>query len=76
MQNQELLQPAGRAGPGAARYFDLYDLAPVGYCTLSGGTDQGGQPDRGHPAGAGAQPLVGQPVVRFVFDTGRDIYHR
>ncbi len=35
MQNQELRRTQGELLAARARYFDLYDLAPVGYCTIS-----------------------------------------
>ncbi len=35
MQNQELRKTQADLEATQARYFDLYDLAPVGYCTLS-----------------------------------------
>ena len=35
MQNQELRHSQAALDLARARYFDLYDLAPVGYCTLS-----------------------------------------
>ena len=35
MQNEELLRTHIELDAAKARYFDLYDLAPVGYCTLS-----------------------------------------
>lgn len=36
MQNDELRRTHVELDQARARYFDLYDLAPVGYCTLSG----------------------------------------
>lgn len=35
MQNEELRKAQGKLETRLALYFDLYDLAPVGYCTLS-----------------------------------------
>ncbi len=35
MQNDELRQAQLAADESRARYFDLYDLAPVGYCTVN-----------------------------------------
>ena len=35
MQNEELRRAQAELDAARARYFDLYDLAPVGYCTIS-----------------------------------------
>jgi len=35
MQSEELRREQAELGAARARYFDLYDLAPVGYCTVS-----------------------------------------
>jgi two-component system, cell cycle sensor histidine kinase and response regulator CckA len=35
MQSEELRRAHGEMEESRARYFDLYDLAPVGYFTLS-----------------------------------------
>ena len=34
MQNEELRRAQAELGEARARYFDLYNLAPLGYCTL------------------------------------------
>ena len=36
LQGEELRRVQAELGAANARYFDLYDLAPVGYCTVSG----------------------------------------
>ena len=36
MQNDELRRIQAELDTSQARYFDFYDLAPVGYCTISG----------------------------------------
>ena len=35
MQNEELRRAQGELGAARARWFDLYEVAPVGYCTVS-----------------------------------------
>jgi len=35
MQNEQLRRAQERGDAARARYFDLYDLAPIGYCTLN-----------------------------------------
>jgi len=77
MQNEELRRSQTELDAVRARYFDLYDLAPVGYCTLS---------EKGLileanltaatlldvPRGA----LVNQPITRFILKEHQDIYYR
>ena len=52
LQNEELRASPQELVASRARYFDLYHLAPVGYCTLSkDGLIPEGQSHGGHPAG-------------------------
>ena len=76
MQNEELRRIQTELHASQARYFDLYDLAPVGYCTIS---------DKGLileanltaatllnlPRGA----LVGHPFSRYILNEDQDIYY-
>ena len=77
MQNAELRESQAALDVVRARYFDLYDLAPVGYCTIS---EQGlimqanltAASLLGMPRGA----LVKQPLSRRIFKADQDIYYQ
>ena len=76
LQNQELRDSQAALDLARARYFDLYDLAPVGYCTLSGqGLIKEANLTAATLLGPARSALVGQPVARFVFGKDADIYH-
>jgi PAS domain S-box-containing protein len=77
MQNDNLRLAYAELDSLRARYFDLYDLAPVGYCTLS---EKGlilevnliaatlmGVPTR--------SALINQPLSRFILKEDQDIYY-
>jgi hypothetical protein len=52
MQNEELRRAQVELDAARARYYDLYDLAVVGHCTLSEqGAHSGSQPHRRQLAG-------------------------
>jgi PAS domain S-box-containing protein len=77
MQNEELRRAEGELEASRARYFDLFDLAPVGYFTVS----QQGLILEANLTGAGLlgverRDLVKQPLSRFVFPEDQDIYYR
>ncbi len=76
MQNEELRRAQAENEAGRERYLDLYDLAPVGYITLSEkglileanltaatllGTNRGG--------------LIMMPISRFILKDDQDIYY-
>jgi diguanylate cyclase (GGDEF)-like protein/PAS domain S-box-containing protein len=76
IQNEELRRAQAELGAARERYFDLYDLAPVGYFTL-------GQQGRFLEANLTAATMLGvargglvkQPITRFILNTDQDIYY-
>ena len=77
MQNEELRRAQVALDAARARYFDLYDLAPVGYCTLS---EQGLIVEANLAAagmlGVARGALVRQQISRFIVKENQDIYYR
>jgi len=77
MQNEELRRAQTELDAARARYFDLYDLAPVGYCTL---TEKGRIEEANLTAaamlGVSRLALVGQLLSGFVLDEDQDVYYR
>jgi len=76
MQNEELRFSQSELDASRERYFDLYDLAPVGYCTLS---EKGMILEANLTAatllGAARSTLVKQPISRFILREDQDIYY-
>jgi len=76
MQNDELLRAQTQLDAAKARYFDLYDLAPVGYCTLS---DQGVVLEANLAAatllGIARSGLASKPLHRFIAKASQDAYY-
>lgn len=76
IQNEELRRAQAELETSRARYFDLYDLAPVGYCTVS---------ERGLilEANLTAAKLLGvprgelskKPLTRFIHEDDQDTYY-
>ncbi len=77
MQNEELRQTQLELDGARARYFDLYDLAPVGYCTVSA---QGLILETNFTAAAlmnlARSDLVNKPVSRFIVKADQDAYYQ
>lgn len=76
MQNEELRSAQAEIEAARARYFDLYDLAPVGYCTLS----EQGRILEGNLAiatllGVSRSSLMKLPISRFILKEDQDIYY-
>jgi PAS domain S-box-containing protein len=78
MQNEELRRTQIELDISRARYFDLYDLAPVSYFTVSEAT---GLLLEANLAGAtllglARSELVGKPMTRFIVSEDQDSYYR
>ena len=75
MQNEELRQSREALEALHARYFDLYDLAPVGYCTLSeSGLILQSYLLASSMLGLAHSMLVGKLLSRFLFSEDADRY--
>jgi PAS domain S-box-containing protein len=76
MQNEELRRSQEELEASHARYFDLFDLAPVGYFTLS---ETGIVLDLNLTAanllGFEKSKLIKKPINRFVVKEDQDIYY-
>jgi PAS domain S-box-containing protein len=60
-----------------ARYFDLYDLAPVGYCTINkNGLIREANLTVANLLGVARSVLVKRPFTRFIFKEDQDLYYR
>ncbi len=76
MQNEELRRTQVELEASRARYFDLYDLAPVGYCTLNEkGLIHEGNLTAAAMLGVARNALVNQPLSRFILYEDQDIYY-
>ena len=76
MQNEELRRTQVELETARERYFDLYDLAPVGYFTLS---EKGLFLETNLTAagllGVSRNTLIRQPITRFIHKEDQDIYY-
>jgi PAS domain S-box-containing protein len=77
MQNEELRRAQEALESSQARYFDLYDLAPVGYFTLS---EKGLILEANLTAagllGVTRGALVKKPFTSFIVREDQDVYYR
>ncbi len=76
LQNEELRRAQVQLDAERARYFDLYDLAPVGYCTLD---PQGLILEANLTAatllGVSRGALMKRPFSRFILKADQDTYY-
>jgi len=77
MQNEQMRHAQSELDAARARYFDLYDVAPVGYCTLS---EQGVILEANLTAatllGVERSALVKMPLSRLLLKKDQDTYYR
>ncbi len=76
MQNDELRRTQSELDASRARYIDLYDLAPVGYCTVN---DQGIILEANLTAvkllATTREQLIKRPLSKFIHPEDQDIYY-
>ena len=77
MQNEELRRAHVELEALRGRYFDLYELAPVGFCTLSEkGLILEANVRTAAMLGMNRSALVKQPFTRFILPEDQDIYYQ
>ena len=76
MQNDELRGARHELEASRVKYFDLYDLAPVGYFTVSEkGLILEANLRGADLLGVGRSRLVKQPLTRYILPEDQDVYY-
>lgn len=76
MQNEELRRTQWELETARLRYFDLYDLAPVGYCTLNEhGLIMEANLMAADMVGCSRSELVNKAISSFIVSGDQDIYY-
>ncbi len=76
MQNDELRQIEKDLEVERRRYFDLYNLAPIGYCTLDKeGMILEANLSAATMLGVSRSHLLNQPITRFIFTEDQDTFY-
>jgi two-component system, NarL family, sensor histidine kinase UhpB len=76
MQNEELRRAQAELEATRARYFDLYNLAPVGYLTISPkGLIEETNLTAATLLGVSRDKLMRQPISRFILGEDQDRYY-
>ena len=76
MQNDELRRTQHELEVSRSRYFDLYDLAPVGYLTLSlEGLIKEANLGAATMLGMARRDLLKRPISKFIFSEDEDFYY-
>lgn len=76
MQNEELHLIQNELEESKKRYFNLYNMAPVGYCSLDkDGFIKEANFSISKLLGEGRHKLIKQPLTKFIFSQDQDIYY-
>ena len=76
MQNEELRRTQTELDKARSRYLDLYDLAPVGYCSVSeAGLIVEANLKAAALFGVVRKALLAQPFTRFILKEDQDLYY-
>ncbi|MBV5330667.1 MAG: PAS domain S-box protein [Chlorobium sp.] len=76
MQNEELRRTQAKLDASHARYFDFYNLAPVGYLTISqAGLILEVNRTAASLLGTAQSVLVNQPITHFILKEDQDLYY-
>lgn len=76
MQNEELIRSQAELDTSQARYFDFYDMAPVGYCTVSAsGLILQANLTTAALFGIERRELIGKPITDLILPDYQDIYY-
>ena len=76
MQNEELRESHAALDIMRARYFDLYDLAPIGYLTLNQhNTIQQANLTVANMLGLARSTLIRQPFTKLIFKADQDVFY-
>jgi len=76
IQNEELRSTQEALNTAHAKYFDFYDLAPVGYLTINGeGRVQQANLTTAKLLGHARRLLIGLPITQFIFAPDQDRYY-
>lgn len=76
MQNEELRRAYVELDGTRVEYFNLYDLAPVGYCTINEGLLVKANLTAAGLLGVSRKGLAGQRLSSFILKEDQDIYYR
>lgn len=76
MQNEELRESHAALDIMRARYFDLYDLAPIGYLTLNQhNTIQQANLTVANMLGIARSTLIKLPFTKLIFKADQDVFY-